>query len=498
MKGRSNLFACGILILAAIFANSFSAPSCKLIQFDDIKPGGFGLDQCWSGIGMDHNQNVYIGISHVCTYGEYDPRDDVAMFKYNARTGQRQFLNTLKGISAASGNLGPNQYWSAGEGIAKIHSPIWEYNGKMYFSSHDYHGLQADYNDTIVHRGGHFYSYDLASGQFDDLSKTDSYGVSVRYQGIITMNVLRSHNKLAGYTFPWGDILVYDLTQRKTAIYTAPAEYRKLGNLCSREIIATDKGKVFFSYYNPNPADNGASPLWELDINTGVIRKTANVLRDGFVNGMVETHDRRFVYFNNIDGYMYAFNTETETLEHLGSCAPDNEIAQGYSPDYLLSFSMSLDQTKLYSLVVGWKTALGIPYSLYEYDIKTKSKRYICNFNDVLDGSTITGNGVTDSLGRIYFARLGGSATCGLIQITLDQQPGIQLAAKPNVSSQTLGNGPGTISISDVLGRRLFGSTRAFLGAGNFPYSKSAPSSPYFVSKSISGHRKTAKVVTAK
>lgn len=467
-----------VILLTAISLciNSLAASSVNFIQFDDIKPAGFSLDESWNGMGMDHDQNVYIGISHRHVASTYDARDDVALFRYNAKTGQRQFLNTVKGISAAAGNLGPNQHWPQEESIAKIHSPITEYNGKMYFSSHDYHGLESDYSDTINHRGGHFYSYNLTTGQFDDLSKSDPYGVSVRHQGIITMGALKAHNKLAGYTFPWGDILIYDLATRRTTSYPAPAEWRVLGNYCSREIITTNKGKVFFSYNAAN------APLYELNAVTGVMKKTSYTLHNGFIPSLIETHEGRMVYFNNMDGYLHAFDTETETLQNLGYCIPDDLLAAGYLPTYVHA-GMSLDQTKIYSMVLLWKSSLGIPYSFYEYDIPTGKKRYLGSFNNELDPATLSGSGFADNLGRIYFARFTGEGDCGLVQIALDPKTRISFTTPSNLKMQS--HRPSAVWIVDVLGRAI-------------SKEMGVPSSPILLKRSGSRPNQTSKLVLFK
>jgi len=94
-----------IICYIFIFSTSaFGEITCKLISFDDLKPAGTSLDECWGGIGMDRRGNVYIGISD--RYGEGP--DDALIFRYNTRTGERKYLTSLRAISASKGNLGPN------------------------------------------------------------------------------------------------------------------------------------------------------------------------------------------------------------------------------------------------------------------------------------------------------------------------------------------------------------------------------------------------------
>lgn len=374
------------LLVASVlsFAQVTSADSYKLrfISFDDIRPSGSNLTVCWGGIGIDHNQNVYFAASDK---REGHP-DDTVLFRYNTRTGTRELLGTLRGISAAEENLSPE------ESLGKVHVSILEHKGKMYLSSHDYHDIKPDYSDMYERRGGHFYSYDLKTERFEDLSKTDNYGVSVPYQGIIAMDILRTQDKLAGFTFPMGDILIYDLKKRKTTFYPGIPEYR-MWNV-SREIWATKKGKVYFSYY----ADDFW--LWEFDVKTGAIQRTEkrNILRQGSLHGKVATRDGNTVYLLGLYGNLYAFDVGEECLENLGSLLPPDEIAQGRSVTFAHSLILSNDEKALYTLPRS---------ALYKYDIDTGQKTKVGDFSSALKG-TVTGSGVIDDQGRMYFGYHAG------------------------------------------------------------------------------------------
>jgi hypothetical protein len=407
----------------------------RFISFNDIKPAGSNLNQSSGGIGIDRNQNVYFAAS------DTKFPDDVVIFRYNTETDARELLGTVRKISEAQGNLGPNQYCPYVETIAKVHVPFLEYHDKMYFSSHDFHGsFKHLSHDIYDHRGGHFYSFDLKTGAFEDLSRTDDYGVSVRHQGIIAMNILRQHNKLVGFTYPKGDILIYDLNKRRTELYSGPAEYRNKD--VTREIIATRKGKIYFSY------ESRKFWLWEFDIETGVMKRTEkpNKLKNGIINGMVMTGDESTVYLLDNDGNLYAFYVEKEHLEELGSLLPKEEIAKGLTITFVRSLVLSNDEKKLYTLpsmfekntfitnfrkkLVNWirlispsmKQKISLLrtifleqlvsfYSkdntfgckLYEYDIETGQKSVAAEFPYILEGTLVTGNGVIDDRGRIYY-----------------------------------------------------------------------------------------------
>jgi len=376
-----------LLLLVLPLAQGSSAAEYKVrfISFADIKPSGSNLTVCWGGLGIDQQQRIYFAASD---QNDVNP-DDTVIFRYNAKTEDRQLLGTLRGISAAAGNLGPE------ESIGKVHVAIMEYKGKMYFSSHDYHDIKPDYSDMYQRRGGHFYAFDLKTETFEDLSATDNHGVSVLYQGIIAMDILRQHDKLAGFTFPYGDVLIYDLKKRRTTFYPGVPEYRRKN--VSREIWATKKGKVYFSYHTPD------FWLWELDVKSGAMQRTQqrNILSNGYLHGMVATRDGNTVYLlTNRGGNLYSFDVEAERLKDLGSLLPPEEIAQGQSIQFVFGLILSQDEKKLYTLPCRFADD-NVP-TLYEYDIETGDKTQLARFPS-LTGGTVTGTNAIDDRGRLYF-----------------------------------------------------------------------------------------------
>src|SRR5215510_11550242 len=77
----------------------------RSIAFDDIAPPGLALKQCWNALGMDSEEQVYIGF----TSRRADAREDFAVFRYDPSTGGRRFLGTFMDASLAAGNLGPTE-----------------------------------------------------------------------------------------------------------------------------------------------------------------------------------------------------------------------------------------------------------------------------------------------------------------------------------------------------------------------------------------------------
>ena len=108
------------------------------IEFNSIAPAGFTLTECWEAMGMDPQENIYIGFVAISPNGE--PQDNV-IFKYNPNTGVKKCLGTLRTVAEAANNLGPCQYWSQPEAIPKGHTHFPYFNGKMYIGTQSFHDV---------------------------------------------------------------------------------------------------------------------------------------------------------------------------------------------------------------------------------------------------------------------------------------------------------------------------------------------------------------------
>jgi len=399
-------------ILVAAQLQLAAAGSIKLISFDDIAPAGQRLGPFWHGVGMDRNKKLYVAIGNGDeTRGGVG---DVLIFEYDTRSGKKRFLNSVRQILKEAGNLGPNNDWPHEEGVAKVHSEIIEYNGKMYFSTHDYHSSQ----NVEKHRGGHFISYDPATGKFADLSKSDPGGVAVANEGIIAINILRQEQKLVGWTFPYGHVLLHDLRDGKTTKYGRGLMPGQKSNV-ARVVIATRKGDVFAAY------SQGDAPnyLFKLDRKLGKLIPTTARFRKGFFEGLAESSDGNIIYLADLEGYLYAFHVESETLNDLGSILPLERTGQDVRR--LGSLVYSGAEQKLFTIPYRVTRGNGA-YRLYEYDIKSRAKKEIADFSSVLKGSTLTGNGVLDEKGFMYVSFYSeaeaGRFHSGVVQIDVSDR----------------------------------------------------------------------------
>lgn len=91
----------------------------------------------------------------------------------------------------------------------KVHTPMIEHKGKMWFATHTsfYHGdlPELDSGSRIPYSGGRFMSYDLKTGQFEDLARV------MPGEGIITMAMDTTREVLYGLTWPSGILVSYEI-----------------------------------------------------------------------------------------------------------------------------------------------------------------------------------------------------------------------------------------------------------------------------------------------
>lgn len=404
---------CVALFLAAMPGTTWAGePSLRIIRFNDLKPPEARITTCWDALGIDDQERVYIAFSDQSDQHPYD----TMIFRFDTRTEERALLGTLRQISRDEGNL------VEGETIAKIHVPFERHDGKFYVASHDYHTFDGP-ADLMKRRGGHFYSYDLTDGTFHDLSKDNPGGVSVAQQGIIGMTILPEQNLLAGFTYPFGDLLIHDLEKNRTTFYQGVDEHRG-GLRPTRHIWSSRRGRVFFTYYDKRP-----SPLFAFDPRTGEIERRPEKLHFGMTYGALPTRDGSRLYLVDLWGHLYVFDTDAERLDELGSLLPPEEVAAGTTVTTSYAIVLANDEKTLYTFPSRLSEATAL--RMYALDLESGRKWCVADFTEQLNGSSpgskadrngrVTG-GVMDSDGRMYFGyhESGDDGRNGvMLQVTL-------------------------------------------------------------------------------
>ncbi len=137
----------------------------------------------------------------------------------------------------------------------KSHVRFWEANGKLYFASHiGYYTIRNGMETMGVpppgykpYPGGHFLSYDMSSGKFENLA------LAPHGEGIITMAMDPARGRLYGMTWPTGYFIWYDLHTKKLkdlGLYSSLGESvrgPKYRTLCRSLAVDPRDGSVYFT-----------------------------------------------------------------------------------------------------------------------------------------------------------------------------------------------------------------------------------------------------------
>lgn len=169
------------------------------------------------------------------------------MYAYDPTTDQTEWIADLTVICGEKGAIPQG----------KSHVRFYESNGKLYFATHIgvYEMIEGMErlpknapNGKNLYPGGHFLSYDLATGEFEDLA------IAPEGEGILTMTIDRERGHLYGITWPLGYFIHYDIsakTLKKVGLVSAKGEAGIPGDdyrvLCRSMVVDPRQGTVYFS-----------------------------------------------------------------------------------------------------------------------------------------------------------------------------------------------------------------------------------------------------------
>ena len=221
----------------------------------------------------------------------------------------------------------------------KSHSNYYEKDGKLYTATHvGVHGSIEDGELAISQEGyapypgGHFISYDLSTGEFEDL------GIAVEGEGIVTMTMDRERGHLYGITWPRGYFVHYDLEageMNNLGLISGRGEAGTPGEdfytICRAMFVDPRDGSVYYTTANGD--------IFAYNPDSGSIRKVEGVSlqRDYFGKydpdqpGSLAYNWRRVVWnpdeevaygFHGNSGYLFRFdprNPEIELVERVFS-----------------------------------------------------------------------------------------------------------------------------------------------------------------------------------
>lgn len=145
-------------------------------------------DSHYNAIAYASDGNVYYVIS------SHNKKSGAYLFRYNPRTKKVENIGDLTKIAGEDRTKVMNQ--------GKVHSDLYEYNGKLYFGTH-----AGSYDRTYL--GGHFMSYDLKSEKFED------FGIPAPNEGLVAMSMDTTNNRMYAVTWPGYSFLYLDIASNK-------------------------------------------------------------------------------------------------------------------------------------------------------------------------------------------------------------------------------------------------------------------------------------------
>lgn len=287
------------------------------------------------------------------------------MYSYDPATDKVRHLGDLTEASGEKGLKAIPQ--------GKSHVNFVEWQGKLYFATHlGYYTIQNGMEKTGVpppgykpYPGGHFLSYDMGSGKFENLANAPAT------QGIIAMSMDTNRGRLYGLTWPDGNFLRYDMRTRSLKNLGPTSKEGEAGTgptyrvLCRSLAVDPGDGSVYFT------TADGDILRYRYDGDAIETVRGENLRKDYFGSfdraaglGMGYNWRQTFWYapekaiyaINGRSGYLFRFNPRAphvDVLERLTSepskrSGMDDSFPYGY-----LGFALGPDGRTVYYLTTG-------------------------------------------------------------------------------------------------------------------------------------------------
>ncbi len=223
-------------------------------------------DGQWQGITVASDGNCYFGTStHSSGHG-------AGFHMYNPKTKEHTVLAEDMTLICGEGDTESQQ--------GKIHSPIVELDGWLYFTTH----LSNYWPEGIeVYTGAHVIGYELATGKFRDLGI-----VKPRYSIYSAIQVDPERKVLYVFVSPFHEELIKDDGAHLYSVDIASGEKKDLGQLTwgqpggTPSFFIDNKGNCWFTLWKREwHYENDAGNLYCYNIEAGKILTYEDVLPKG-------------------------------------------------------------------------------------------------------------------------------------------------------------------------------------------------------------------------
>lgn len=322
--------------------------------------------------GFPHAHDTYNAISRASNGKIYyilsSERIDEGgkMYTYDPSSDAITFLADLTEICGEAGQHAVVQ--------GKSHARFYEYEGKLYFSTHVGYYQLIDGMDRLPENlpegvdpypGGHFLAYDPETDVFEDLITVPGG------EGLVTMNMDVVRGQLFGITWPTGQFVHYDVKRRKLYTKAATAERGEAGKpgvdfrtLCRSLLVNPDDGRVYFTVaegdiFCYNPADQS---LEKLDVN---LKLDYFGSYDPTQPGSMAYNWRKIFWYapekvaygiHGNSGYLFRFDPNLQTVELVQRLTSEPSQRSGMFDQFsygYLGFQLGPDGETIYYLTGG-------------------------------------------------------------------------------------------------------------------------------------------------
>ncbi|MBR5175270.1 MAG: neutral/alkaline non-lysosomal ceramidase N-terminal domain-containing protein [Bacteroidales bacterium] len=332
-----------------------------------FKPGSLQGERIYSGFPDAHDTYNAISVAsdgmvyYVLSSQRYDVGGQFC--RYDPSSGNVEILADL---SEAVGEK-RKKFISQG----KSHVEFEECEGKLYFATHVGYYQMIDGAEQLpvdapkgwrLYPGGHFLSYDMATGKIEDLA------VAPDGEGIITMAMDKVRKHLFGLTWPSGILIDYDIenSRLRDLGHVTKAGETGLGTpefrvICRSMFVDPRDGSVYWStadgdIWTYNPSDKGPSKVEGVDLRLDYFGKY-----DPSDAGSMGYNWRKIKWYapegkayavHGNSGYLFTFDPVAKKVEIVDriTSEPSRKSGMGDQFSYgYLGFTIS-DQGRIYYL----------------------------------------------------------------------------------------------------------------------------------------------------
>ncbi len=202
------------------------------IRHYGLGPGSWHI---YSAMGTAPNADIFVGVcDYSLAFKMSDRPGGAHLLRYDPEEDTMHDLGDMQDITSqrALAKLIPQ---------SKIHTPIvFDSSGKAYFGTHsverDY--LPPEYKDSFPggYPGGHWVSYDPASGEMEDL------GIAVEGESLMGLTMDAARNRLYATTHKKALLVGYDIAAKHTEVLGGIGKYptRTVAHLAHGRVYTFD------------------------------------------------------------------------------------------------------------------------------------------------------------------------------------------------------------------------------------------------------------------